>query len=100
VASPHEVATVFVDTRTLILIAFVVVIGIVVGRLRGESAATIALNVGGYLLFLGGLSWAAEIGTDALLAAAVASLGSLMFTMAASWRGRRSTRTTTDAAAG
>ena len=73
------------DWLSPVLIIGIVVVpltAIVFGRLRGETPATIALDAGGYLLFLLGLSWASNLGQEALIAAGAASLGSLVFTMA------------------
>ena len=42
----------------------------------------------GYALFMIGLVWAQSLGVKAILAAAAASLGSLMFTSAASRKPR------------
>ena len=67
----------------LIPVVVVTVAGIVFGRIRGETPVTIGLNVGGYLIFLFGLNWAASLDIKALLAAGAANLGSLVFTMAA-----------------
>ncbi len=64
-------------------VSFLAVVGVVAGLRRGESRSSIGLNVIGYLVFMGGLAWASEIGGDAILAAGAASLGSLMFTTAA-----------------
>lgn len=71
----------------VLLVTFLVVGGVVAGFRRGESRATIALNVVGYLVFMGGLAWASELGGEAILAAGAASLGSLMFTTAGSVSG-------------
>ena len=67
----------------LIPVVVVTMAGIVIGRIRGETPFTIGLNVGGYLIFLLGLTWASSLGGEAVLAAGAASLGSLLFTMAA-----------------
>lgn len=67
----------------LIAIVAVTAAGVVFGRMRRETPSTIGLNVGGYLIFWFGLAWASNIGQEALLAAGAASLGSLLFTMAA-----------------
>ena len=73
----------------IVLLVFIVaVVGVVVGRRRRESPSRIALTVVGYLTFMGGLMWASEISSGAILAAGAASLGSLMFTTA-SYRERR-----------
>lgn len=61
---------------------------ILVGRIRREPRRAIALNAIGYPLFLIGLGWAGEVGDEAFWAAAAASLGSLLFTMAADHRRR------------
>lgn len=74
--------------RMLVIIAVIAVVGIVFGRLRRETPATMAMNVGGYALFMVGLGWAQSFGEGAFLAAGAASLGSLMFTSAASRKPR------------
>jgi hypothetical protein len=72
----------------LVIIGVIVVVGIVSGRLRRETPATIAMNVGGYALFMIGLGWSQSLGEGAFLAAGAASLGSLMFSSAASRKPR------------
>jgi hypothetical protein len=72
----------------LVIVAVIAVAGIAFGRLRHETPATMAMNVGGYALFMIGLGWAQSFGEEAFLAAGAASLGSLMFTSAASRKPR------------
>lgn len=67
-----------------------VALAVIVGGIRHDSRTTIALNTLGYPLLLVGLGAAAEVSMQAFLAAAAASLGSLLFTIAA--RNRRTTR--------
>lgn len=57
-------------------------LAVVIGLMRRDPLRTIALNAIGYPLFLIGLGWAGEVGDEAFWAAAVASLGTLLFTMA------------------
>ena len=71
--------------RMLVMIPIIVVAGIIFGRLRRETPAIMAMNVGGYALFMIGLSWAQSFGEGAFWAA---SLGSLMFASAASRKPR------------
>ena len=61
----------------------VALFAIVVCRVRREPWRNIALNALGYPLFLIGIGWAGEVGSQAFWAAVAASLGSLLFTMAA-----------------
>lgn len=61
----------------------VALFAIVVGRIKREPGRAIALNALGWPLFLIGIGWAGEVGGEAFWAAAAASLGSLLFTMAA-----------------
>ena len=68
----------------------VAVLSVVVGRIRHDTRKTIALNAIGYPLFLIGIGAAAEVSEQAFWAAAAASLGSLLFTMAD--HDRRTTR--------
>ncbi len=74
--------------RMLVIIPVIVLGGIIFGRLRRETPATMAMNMGGYALFMIGLGWAQSLGEGAFLAAGAASLGSLMFTSAASRKPR------------
>jgi hypothetical protein len=60
----------------------VAVLSLAIGRVRHDTRKTIALNTVGYPLFLIGLGAASEVGELAFWAAAAASLGSLLFTMA------------------
>ena len=78
----------WIAPRMLVIVATIVVVGIAFGRLRRETPATMAMNVGGYALFMIGLGWAQSFGGGAFLAAGAASLGSLMFASAASRKPR------------
>ena len=60
----------------------VAVLNVIIGRIRHDTRKTIALNAIGYPLFLIGLGAATEVSAQAFWAAAAASLGSLLFTMA------------------
>jgi hypothetical protein len=62
------------------------VLAVVIGRIRHDPVRTIGLNAVGYPLFLMGLGVAAEVSMQAFWAAAAASLGSLLFPMAAQRR--------------
>lgn len=68
----------------------VAALSLVIGRIRHDSRRTIVLNAVGYPLFLIGLGAASEVSIQAFWAAAAASLGSLLFTMADG--GRRASR--------
>jgi hypothetical protein len=60
-----------VATTGVLVLAF----AIFFGRLRHESPLEIALNAGGWFVFVVGLGLASELGREAFLAAALASGG-------------------------
>jgi len=60
----------------------VAMLSVVIGRIRHDTRRTIMLNAVGTPLFLIGLGAASEVSVQAFWAAAAASLGSLLFTMA------------------
>ena len=62
------------------------VLAVVIGLYRHDPVRTIVFNAVGYPLFLMGLGVAAAVSMQAFWAAAAASLGSLLFTMAAQHR--------------
>ena len=66
------------------------VLAVLIGRVRRDAGRTIALNAVGVPMFLIGLGAASEVSMQAFWAAAAASLGSLLFTMAD--HDRRATR--------
>jgi hypothetical protein len=78
----------WLNPGTIAMLAIVAAAGVFFGRIRHETPATMAMNVGGYTLFMIGLGWAQSFGGGALLAAGAASLGSLMFTSTASRKPR------------
>jgi hypothetical protein len=65
-------------------------VAVTIGIIRHDPGRTIVLNAIGYPLFLIGLGAASEVSMQAFWAAAAASLGSLLFTMAD--HNRRTTR--------
>ena len=72
-------------TPPILLILFLaVLVSLVAGRLRRESVRSIVLSAVGFPLSLAGLLWAGSLGTPAVSAAIAASLGSILYTMAAS----------------
>lgn len=75
---------------TIVVALFAAVLAVAIGFVRHDPFRTIVLNALGYPLFLIGLGVAAEVSMQAFWAAAVASLGSLLFTMGD--HGRRTTR--------
>jgi hypothetical protein len=78
------------DAFIWVLVVVVIVAGVAIGRMRRDPALVIALDVGGYTIFLGGLYWASQLGRDAFVAAGAASLGALVFTTASNLRRRLS----------
>ena len=72
--------------ETIVVAVAATVLAVVIGRIRHDPVRTIVLNATGYPLFLIGLGVAAEVSMQAFWAAAAASLGSLLFTMAAERR--------------
>ena len=60
----------------------VAVLSVIIGAVRHDPRRAIVLNAVGYPLFLIGLGAASELSMEAFWAAAGASLGSLLFTMA------------------
>ena len=68
----------------LLIVLLAAVLSIIAGRMRREPIRSIALSAVGYPLSLGGLLWAGSLGTPAFVAAAAASLGAILFSMAAS----------------
>jgi cyanate permease len=79
------------DPIRLVTLALCGVFGVALARRRRESPGTIEMDVGGGLLFLIGLWWAASIGRDAATAALLAGLGGVSFTYALA-RHRRMSR--------
>lgn len=77
----------------IVMLAFVLVLGTVIDRLRRDSWRVLVPDVVGYAVFLAGLWWAQEIGDGAFYAAAVASAGTLMFAWASGRRNLERART-------
>lgn len=75
------------------MLAFVLVLGTVIDRLRRDSWRVLVPDVIGYTLFLAGLWWASDMGGGAFYAAAAASAGTLMFAWAAGRRALERART-------
>ena len=71
--------------EAIVVVLVATVLAVVIGFIRHDPV-TIVLNATGYPLFLIGLGVAAEVSMQAFWAAAFASLGSLLFTMAADRR--------------
>lgn len=55
------------------------VTSVIAGRLRRERPIEIALNAGGGIAFMIGLGWAMQLGDAAFGAAALASLGGVLW---------------------
>lgn len=72
----------WLDPAWLAISVAVLLFSVLIGRLRRHRPIDIAMTTGGYMLFLWGLRWAGSIDRVALLAAGIASLGTLMFTLA------------------
>lgn len=72
--------------EAIVVVLVATVLAAVIGLIRHDPVRTIVLNATGYPLFLIGLGVAAEVSMQAFWAAAAASLGSLLFTMAADRR--------------
>ncbi len=64
-----------VDPATWMVVAVIVVLSIVFGRLRREPAWVIATNTVGAGTFLIGIRWATALSTEAFFAAALATGG-------------------------
>jgi hypothetical protein len=75
---------------TFVAALVVAVLAVTIGIIRHDPGRTIVLNALGSSLLLIGLGVAAEVSVQAFWAAAAASLGSVLFTMAD--QGRRTTR--------
>jgi hypothetical protein len=83
----------WISAYSIVLVVFLVAVGVLVGRMRGESRSMIAMNIVGTLLFLGGIAWSISLGQQAFGAVAVATLGVVLFSMASERsRGARASR--------
>ena len=71
----------WVSAYTVVLVVSLGALGLLVGRMRGESWAVIALNTVGAILFFFGLAWSTTLEPQAFGAVAVATLGAILFTM-------------------
>lgn len=65
----------------IIGIAAVALFSIIIGKVRNDPPAAIALSTAGYVILLLGLGWAVNLGDAAFYAAGGASLGGILMTM-------------------